>query len=160
MESHAQMAQARPGECQDCLRLAFSTTTHCLTGCAIGEVAGLAIATALGWGDVPSIALAVALAFFFGYALTMRPLLLGGVPLGAAIGVALGADTLSIVVMEVIDNAIIIAIPGAMEAGLGDALFWGSLAFALVVAFSVTVPVNYLLIKRGFGQATIHQYHH
>ncbi|MEX0801364.1 MAG: DUF4396 domain-containing protein [Dehalococcoidia bacterium] len=154
------MTQARPGECQDCLRLAVRATTHCLTGCAIGEVAGLAIATALGWSVGPSIALAVVLAFFFGYSLAMWPLLRAGLALGAAISAALVADTLSIVVMEIVDNAMMLAIPGAMDAGLGDPLFWASLAFALAVAFSVTVPVNYLLIKRGFGQATIHQYHH
>lgn len=146
--------------CPGCVRLALSATTHCLTGCAIGEVLGLALATALGWSDAPAIALAVVLAFFFGYSLTMRPLLLGGVAFGAAVGLAFASDTLSIVVMEIIDNAIILVIPGAMDAGLDDLLFWGSLAFALVVAFSVAFPVNCYLIKRGRGHAVLHRYHH
>ena len=145
--------------CERCWRVAFSATMHCLTGCAIGEVAGLAIATAFGLATGTSIAIAVVLAFFFGYGLAIRPLLLARLSLGAAIGVALAADTLSIVVMEVIDNAIMLLIPGAMNAGLGDGLFWGSLAVALAVAFSATVPVNYFLISRGRGQAVIHSYH-
>ena len=159
MQTHAAMGERRAEECPRCGRLAVSATLHCLTGCAIGEVMGLAIATSVGMADVPSIALAVVLAFIFGYSLTMWPLLRGGVPFLGAVGLALTADTLSIVVMEIVDNAIIVAIPGAMEAGLGSALFWGSLAFALVVAFSVAFPVNYLLIKRGRGHAAIHRYH-
>jgi Domain of unknown function (DUF4396) len=140
-------------------RLAVSATTHCLIGCGIGEVLGLAIATALGWGDLPSIALAVVLAFCFGYALTLRPLLRGGIAFGAAAGLAFAADTLSITVMEVVDNAIILLIPGAMDAGLGDWLFWGSLAVALAMAFVAAFPVNRWLIARGRGHAVVHRHH-
>lgn len=140
-------------------RLAVSATAHCLTGCAIGEVLGLALATWWGWSDGPSIALAVALAFFFGYLLTVWPVLRSGLPLRAAIGVALAADTLSILTMEIVDNAILLAVPGAMEAGLADPFFWGSLAFALLMAFVVTVPVNRALIARGRGHAVVHEYH-
>ena len=141
-------------------RLAFSATVHCLTGCAIGEVLGLVIATALGWGDVPSIALAVVLAFFFGYALTLRPLLGGGLSLAQAARLAFAADTLSILVMEIVDNAVMLAVPGAMGAGLGNGLFWGSLAVALAVAFAAAYPVNRWLISRGRGHAVIHSHHH
>ena len=140
-------------------RLAVSATLHCLTGCAIGEVLGMVIGTALGWSDGATIALAVALAFFFGYSLTVAPVLRSGLPLRAALGVAVAADTLSITVMEIVDNAIMLAVPGAMEAGLTSFLFWGSLAFALLVAFVVTVPVNRWLIARGKGHAVVHQYH-
>lgn len=141
-------------------RLAVSATLHCLTGCAIGEVLGLVLATWWGWSDAPSIALAVALAFLFGYAFTIVPVLRAGLALKAAIGVALAADTLSILTMEIVDNAIILAIPGAMDAGLTSPLFWGALAFALAVAFVVTVPVNRALIARGKGHAVVHQFHH
>ncbi len=141
-------------------RQAVSATLHCLTGCAIGEVLGLVIGTALGWSTVPTVALAVALAFVFGYALTIRPVLRAGLGLRGALGVALAADTLSITVMEVVDNAVILAVPGAMEAGLASVLFWGSRAFALAVAFVVTVPVNRWMIGRGRGHAVVHQYHH
>jgi hypothetical protein len=141
-------------------RQAVSATLHCLTGCAIGEVLGLVIGTALGWSTWPTVVLAVVLAFFFGYALTMRPLLRAGLGFGRAVRVALAADTLSIAVMEIVDNAIIVAVPGAMEAGLASALFWGSLAFALAVAFVVTVPVNRWMIGRGRGHAVVHQHHH
>jgi hypothetical protein len=155
MEAHA----ASGGQCPNCMRLAFSATGHCLTGCAIGEVLGLVIATALGLADAPSILLAVALAFFFGYALSMLPLVRSGIAIATALGLALVADTLSIVVMEVVDNAILLIIPGAMDAGLGDLLFWGSLIFALAVAFTVTLPVNYFLIKKGRGHAVVHRIH-
>jgi hypothetical protein len=141
-------------------RLAFQATVHCLTGCAIGEVLGMVIATALGWHDLPSILLAIVLAFFFGYALTMRPLLAGGVPFRRAVRTALAADTVSITVMEIVDNLILLAIPGAMAAGLLDWLFWGSLAFALAVAFVVTLPVNRWLLSRGMGHAAVHDAHH
>jgi hypothetical protein len=141
-------------------RLAVSATLHCLTGCAIGEVLGLVLATWWGWSDGPSIALAVALAFLFGYAFTIGPVLRSGLELKTAIRVALAADTLSILTMEIVDNAILLAIPGAMDAGLTSPLFWGSLAFALAVAFVVTVPVNRALIARGKGHAVVHQYHH
>jgi hypothetical protein len=140
--------------------MAVSATLHCLTGCAIGEVLGMVLATWWGWGDAASIALAVALAFLFGYALTIAPVLRAGVALRAAIGVALAADTLSILTMEVVDNAILLAVPGAMDAGVSSLLFWASLAVALAVAFVVTVPVNRALIARGRGHAVVHQYHH
>ena len=140
-------------------RLSFSATLHCLTGCAIGEVLGLVIGTALGWGNVAKIALAVVLAFFFGYSLTMLPLLRSGLALGAAIPLALAADTLSIAVMEIVDNAVMLVVPGAMEAGLASPLFWGSLAFALAVAFVAAFPVNRYLIARGRGHAVVHEHH-
>ena len=140
-------------------RTAFSATAHCLTGCAIGEVLGMVIGTALGWGNFSTIMLAVALAFFFGYALTMLPLLRSGLALGTVLPLAFASDTLSITVMEIVDNAIMLAIPGAMEAGVASPLFWGSLAFALAVAFVVAFPVNRYLIARGRGHAVVHQYH-
>ena len=140
-------------------RLAVSATLHCLTGCAIGEVLGMVLATWWGWSDAPSIALAVVLAFFFGYSLTMIPVLRAGVALRSAIGIALAADTLSILTMEIVDNAVLLLVPGAMESGLTSLLFWGALAFSLVVAFVVTVPVNRWLIGRGKGHAVVHQYH-
>jgi hypothetical protein len=158
-------AQARPASrrqaegCENCLRLAVRATAHCLTGCAIGEVLGLVIATALGLAVAPSIALAVGLAFIFGYSLTMVPLLRGGLTLRAAMGVAFLADTLTIAVMEIVDNAIMMLIPDAMEAGLRDPLFWGSLTVALAAGFVVALPVSYLLIRRGAGHAVIHRYH-
>jgi hypothetical protein len=141
-------------------RLAFSATAHCLTGCAIGEVLGLVIGTALGWGTVATIALAVALAFFFGYSLTMIPLLRSGLALATVLPLAFASDTLSITVMEIVDNLVIVFIPGAMDAGLGSLLFWGSLAFALAVAFVAAFPVNRWLIARGRGHAVVHEHHH
>jgi len=140
-------------------RLAFSATVHCLTGCAIGEVLGLVLATWWGWGNVASIALAIALAFVFGYSLTLFPLLRSGLALGAALPLALASDTLSIGVMEIVDNAIVLIWPGAMDAGLGDLLFWGSLAIALLVAFWAAFPVNRVLIARGKGHAVVHAHH-
>ena len=140
-------------------RLAFSATGHCLTGCAIGEVLGMVIGSALGWGNAATIALAVVLAFFFGYGLTMLPLLRSGLALSAVLPLALASDTLSITVMEIVDNAVMLLIPGAMEAGISSPLFWGSLAFALAVAFVVAFPVNRYLIARGRGHAVIHRYH-
>ena len=140
-------------------RLALSATVHCLTGCAIGEVLGLVIATQLGWHDLPSILLAVVLAFFFGYSLTLRPLLVSGVAFGAAARLALAADTLSITVMEIVDNAIVLAIPGAMAAGITDPLFWGSLALSLAVAGVAAFPVNRWLIQRGRGHSVLHGHH-
>ena len=140
-------------------RTAITATLHCLTGCAIGEVLGLALATWWGWATGPSIALAVALAFVFGYSFTLVPVLRSGMTVRRAIAVALAADTVSIVTMEVLDNAIMLTIPGAMDAGLGDLLFWGSLAIALVVAFALTVPVNRWLIARGKGHAVVHDLH-
>jgi hypothetical protein len=140
-------------------RTAITATLHCLTGCAIGEVLGMVIGTALGWTTVPTVILSVALAFLFGYALTMRPVLRAGVSFRAAIPVALAADTLSIAVMELVDNAFIVAIPGAMEAGVASLLFWGTLAASLAIAFVVTVPVNKWTISRGRGHAVVHKYH-
>jgi len=138
---------------------AFSATLHCLTGCAIGEVLGVVIGTALGWSTVATIALAIVLAFFFGYGLTMLPLLRSGMALGAVLPLAFASDTLSITVMEIVDNLIIVVIPGAMDAGLGSLLFWGSLAFALAIAFVAAFPVNRYLISRGKGHAVVHKHH-
>jgi hypothetical protein len=121
-------------------RQAMSATTHCLTGCAIGEVLGMVLATWWGWGDASSIALAIVLAFFFGYLLSFTPVVRAGVPVRKALVVVLLADTLSILTMEIVDNAVLLAVPGAMDAGLTDWLFWGALAFALAVAWGVTVP--------------------
>ena len=140
-------------------QLALSATIHCLTGCAIGEVLGLVIATALGWHDLPSVVLAIVLAFVFGYALTIRPLLASGMAFRQAGRLAFASDTLSITTMEIVDTAIILAIPGAMAAGLIDPLFWGSLAFALAVAGVVAYPVNRWLIARGRGHAVLHGHH-
>ncbi|GAA1827040.1 DUF4396 domain-containing protein [Microlunatus capsulatus] len=141
-------------------RLAVSATLHCLTGCAIGEVLGMVLGTWWGWSNGATVVLAVALAFLFGYALTLGPVLRSGLPLRTAITVALAADTVSILTMEVVDNAVVLAVPGALEAGLTSPLFWGSLAAALLIAFAVTVPVNRALIGRGKGHAVVHQYHH
>ena len=138
-------------------RLAFQATVHCLTGCAIGEVLGLAISTALGWHDLPSIVLAIVLSFVFGYALTIRQLTGAGIPFGRAARTALAADTVSITVMEIVDNLIVVAIPGAMAAGLLDPLFWGSLGVSLAVAFVVALPVNRWLVGRGLGHAVMHE---
>jgi hypothetical protein len=140
-------------------RVAFSATAHCLTGCAIGEVLGIVIGTALGWSNVATIALAVALAFFFGYSLTMLPLLRSGMALATVLPLAFAADTLSITVMEIVDNAVMLLVPGAMEAGLASPLFWASLAFALAVAFVAAFPVNRYLIARGRGHAVVHEHH-
>ena len=140
-------------------RLAFSATSHCLTGCAIGEILGLVIATALGWGNAASIAIAIVLAFLFGYSLTLIPLFRAGLALATAVGLALASDTLSILVMEIVDNAIILLWPGAMDAGLADILFWGSLSIGLAVAFAAAFPVNRALIARGRGHAVVHAYH-
>ncbi len=141
------------------IRAAFSATTHCLTGCAIGEVLGLAIATALGWANAPSIALAIVLAFFFGYALTLLPVVRAGVPLRRALGLAFASDTASIAVMELVDNGFILLVPGAMAAGLGDALFWWSLGVGLAIAFVFAFPLNRWLIARGRGHAVVHAFH-
>jgi hypothetical protein len=140
-------------------RVAFSATVHCLTGCAIGEVLGMVVGTALGWGDWETIAVSIALAFFFGYALTMLPLLRSGIAFAAAAPVALASDTVSITIMEIVDNGIMLVIPGALEAGLDEVLFWGSLAFALVLAGLVAYPVNRWLISRGRGHAVVHAFH-
>jgi hypothetical protein len=138
---------------------AVQATLHCLTGCAVGEVLGMAIGTAVGLSDAGTVVLAVALAFVFGYAFTMRGVLRSGLPRRAALGVALAADTVSIAVMELIDNAVMLTVPGAMDAGLGSALFWLSLAGALAAAFVLTVPVNRWLMSRGKGHAVVHRLH-
>jgi hypothetical protein len=140
-------------------RTALSATVHCLTGCAIGEILGLVIGTALGWGDVPTMALAIALAFTFGYSLTLLPLVRSGLTVRQALPLAFASDTFSIATMEVVDNAIILMVPGAMAAGLDDLLFWGSLAVALAIAFAAAFPVNRWLIARGKGHAVVHALH-
>jgi hypothetical protein len=140
-------------------RLAASATTHCLTGCAIGEVLGFIIGTALGWSDFQTIAIAVVLAFFFGYLLTSLPLFRSGMTLREIVPIALAADTVSIAIMEIVDNAVLLVIPGAMDAGLADFLFWGSLAFALAVAWVFAFPVNRWMIGRGRGHAVVHGHH-
>jgi hypothetical protein len=137
--------------------VAISATLHCLTGCAIGEVAGMAIGTALGLSNLATVVLAVALAFVFGYGLTSLPLLRAGLALSAVIPIALASDTLSIATMEIVDNLIVLTIPGAIEAGLDSLLFWGSLSFSLVIAGAFAVPVNRWLIARGKGHAVVHE---
>lgn len=141
-------------------RTAARATLHCLTGCAIGEVLGMVIGTALGWGNTATMVVAITLAFFFGYTLTLRSIRKAGVGFRTAFRVALAADTLSIAVMELIDNGLIALWPGAMDATLADTLFWGTLALSLAVAFVVTTPVNKWMIGRGKGHAVVHQYHH
>jgi hypothetical protein len=140
-------------------RTAISATLHCLTGCAIGEVLGMVLATWWGWGNFASIVLAIVLAFFFGYLLTFTGVRRSGADLRTAIQVAIAADTVSILVMELVDNAFILAVPGAIEAMLTDALFWWSLVVSLAIAFVVTVPVNHWMIGRGRGHAAVHHLH-
>ncbi|GAA2599860.1 DUF4396 domain-containing protein [Streptomyces axinellae] len=139
--------------------MAARATLHCLTGCALGEVLGMVIGTALAWSNAPTVVLATALAFVFGYSLTMSAVLRAGLGFKEAIKVALAADTVSILVMELIDNGVELVIPGAMNAQLSQWLFWGSLALALALAFVVTTPVNRWLIGKGKGHAVMHQYH-
>jgi hypothetical protein len=148
---------AHAGHAMDVNRMAVSATLHCLTGCAIGEVVGVIIGTALGWSDGATIALAIVLAFFFGYLLTSWPLLRAGLALATVVPIALASDTLSIAVMELVDNLILLMIPGAMDAGLDDVLFWGSLSFALFVAGFFAYPVNRWLLQRGKGHAAVHE---
>ena len=150
MTSHAQSVD----------RVAFGATVHCLTGCAIGEVLGMVIGTALGFSDLGTIALAVALAFVFGYTLTSLPLLRSGMAFAAVVPIALASDTISITIMEIVDNAIILLIPGAIDATLSDIGFWASLAFALLIAGVAAYPVNRWLLARGKGHAVVHQHHH
>ena len=156
--AHHHHHQPHAAEGQSLNRTAWSATLHCLTGCAIGEVLGMVIGTALGWGNGATIALAVVLAFLFGYAFTLVPLL-KILNTGTAVKLALAADTASITVMEIVDNAIMLVIPGAMDAGLGTLLFWSSLAFALAVAAVAAFPVNRWLIARGKGHAVVHAHH-
>ncbi len=138
---------------------AFSATVHCLTGCAIGEVVGMVISTLAGWGNLVSIVLSVVLAFFFGYSLTLRPVLSAGVAFRQAAGIALAADTLSIAIMEAVDNGFVLVVPGALAAGLGDAKFWWSIALGFVIAFGPAFLANRWLIARGRGHAVAHAYH-
>lgn len=164
-EAHAHtgepaQAHTHPAPGGSLWRQAVSATLHCLLGCAIGEVLGMVIGTALGWSSLATVLLSIALAFVFGYSLAMRPILRAGVALAAAIPVALASDTVSIATMELVDNALMLLIPGAMDAGLTNSLFWGSLAISLAVAFVLTVPVNRWLIARGRGHAVVHRYHH
>jgi hypothetical protein len=140
-------------------RLAFSATVHCLTGCAIGEVLGMVVGTALGFSDLATVALAVALAFVFGYSLTSLPLLRSGMALSAVVPIALASDTASITIMEIVDNAIMLLIPGAMDAGLDDPGFWAALAVALLIAGAAAYPVNRWLLARGRGHAVVHEHH-
>ena len=158
-ESHAGHDMA-PQSARELTSAAISATLHCLTGCAIGEVLGMVIGTAAGMGNGPTVAISVVLAFFFGYSLTVRPVLAAGLPFGKAFKVALAADTVSILTMEIIDNAFVVAIPGALNAGLANWLFWASLVASLAIAFVVTVPVNRWLIARGKGHAVVHEFHH
>jgi Domain of unknown function (DUF4396) len=140
-------------------RLALAATVHCLTGCAIGEVLGMVIGTALDWGNSGTIVLSIVLAFVFGYSLTMRPLLASGLATGTVLRLAFASDTLSITIMEIVDTGLMLVIPGAMNAGLDTALFWGSLALSLVIAGAAAFPANRWLIARGRGHAVIHRYH-
>jgi hypothetical protein len=158
MEAHAhQEHHAMPTSGRALDAMALSATLHCLTGCAIGEVTGMIIGTALGWSEWGTVALAVALAFLFGYSLTSLPLLRAGLTFAAVVPIALASDTISIGIMEVVDNAIMLAIPGAMEAGLDNVLFWGSLSVALAVAGAAAFPVNRALLKRGKGHCAVHE---
>lgn len=156
--SHHHHATA-PAEDPGLNRLAFSATVHCLTGCAIGEVLGMVIGTGLGWSNAPTIGLSVTLAFLFGYGLTMLPLLRSGLAFGSALSLALASDTASIAIMELVDNLIMLFIPGAMAAGPASLLFWSSLTFSLLVAGAVAFPINRWLIARGRGHAVVHAFH-
>src|SRR4051794_5422538 len=161
MDAHGHAhAGARHGAGPSLKRLAFSATVHCLTGCAMGEVLGMILGTALGWSDGATIAASIVLAFVFGYSLTSLPLLRAGLGLRRVAPLAFASDTLSITTMEVVDTLIILLIPGAISAGLGDPLFWGSLAVALLIAGACAFPVNRRLLARGKGHAVVHQYHH
>jgi hypothetical protein len=153
MDAHAHHAE------QSLNRLAISATVHCLTGCATGEVLGLVLSTWWGWSNAGNIVLSISLAFVFGYAFTMLPLLRAGLSLRRALPLAFASDTLSIATMELIDTLTIVVVPGAMDAGLGDPLFWGSLAVALFLAFWAAFPVNRALIARGKGHAVVHEFH-
>jgi hypothetical protein len=156
MSSHAHSPHAAEKSLN---ALAFSATVHCLTGCAIGEVLGMVIGTALGLSDLATVVLAIVLAFFFGYSLTSLPLLRSGMTLAAVVPLALASDTISITIMEIVDNAIMLTIPGAMDATLGDIGFWAALAFALVIAGMAAYPANRWLLARGKGHAVVHRHH-
>lgn len=160
MHAHYRPSEADGGQSsRDLDRVAWSATLHCLTGCGAGEISGMVIGTALGWDNGATIALAVALAFLFGYALTIRPLLRDGFKIGTAMRFALAADTASITIMAIVDNAIMLIIPGAMVAGLDSVKFWASLAIALAIAVFATFPVNRWLITRDRGHALVHSHH-
>src|SRR4051812_43111168 len=154
-----QTAQSRPQSGQSVNRLAFSATVHCLTGCAIGEVLGMILATWWDWGNFASIVLSIVLAFFFGYGLTSLPLLRSGMSLRQVAPLAFASDTASITTMEIVDNLFILIVPGAISAGLGDPLFWWSLAVGLLIAGVVAYPVNRWLLLRGKGHAVMHAHH-
>jgi uncharacterized membrane protein YbjE (DUF340 family) len=156
---HSTSHGAHGHDSQSMNRAAFTATTHCLTGCAIGEVLGMILATWWGWGNAASIALAIVLAFFFGYSLTLGPVLRARVPLRRALPIAFASDTASITVMEIVDNAFILLVPGAIDAGLGNSLFWWSLGVSLIIAFVFALPLNRWLIVRGRGHAVVHAYH-
>ncbi|MCA6120140.1 DUF4396 domain-containing protein [Bradyrhizobium sp. WSM 1738] len=156
---HAHPSGPPDAAAQSLNRIAFQATIHCLTGCAIGEVLGMVIGTALGLSNFNTIIIAVLLAFVFGYAFTLIPLVRANIAFRTALGLAFAADTASIALMEIVDNAIMLIIPGAMDAGLASPLFWGSLAFSLIVAGIAAFPLNRWLITRGFGHAVLHQYH-
>jgi len=158
--AHIKAASKAPAPAVSLNRLAFTATLHCLSGCAVGEVLGMVIGTALGWSTLSTIGLAVGLAFVFGYAFTVVPLLRAGLALGVVLKLALAADTVSIVIMEIVDNTIMLVIPGAMDAHLDSPLFWASLASALLIAGSAAFPINRWLISRGKGHAVIHAHHH
>jgi hypothetical protein len=158
MSDHAHHHAAHAGH-DSSWSTAVSATLHCLTGCAIGEVLGMVVGTALGLSTGATVALAIVLAFGFGYGLSARRVLAAGLGVSQALKVAFAADTVSIAVMEIVDNAVVVAVPGAMDAGLSAFLFWASLAVSLAVAFVVTVPVNRWLIRRGQGHAVMHAYH-
>jgi hypothetical protein len=140
-------------------RSAVDATLHCLTGCAIGEILGMVIATALGWGNAASIIISLVLAFFFGYLVTFGPVVRSGVPPRRAFRITVASETVSITTMEIVDNAFILLVPGAIAAGLTDGLFWWSLILSLAIAFVLTVPVNRFLIARGRGHAVMHELH-
>jgi hypothetical protein len=154
---HAHAHHEMPTSGPELTGVAISATLHCLTGCALGEITGMVIATAFNWSNAPSIAISVALAFLFGYSLTSLPLLRAGLALAAVVPIALASDTVSVAIMELVDNGVILLVPGAINAGLGDLLFWGSLSFSLALAGVAAVPVNRWLIARGKGHAAVHR---
>jgi hypothetical protein len=153
------MEQGHPGDGPSLNQAALQATLHCLAGCAIGEILGMVVGTRFGFGDTASIALSVVLAFVFGYALTLRPVIRAGVAFRRALRLAFASDTVSIATMEVVDNLFIVLVPGALAAGLADGLFWWSLLLSLVIAFVLTLPVNRWLIARGRGHAVVHELH-
>jgi hypothetical protein len=151
--------QKEPSSASSLSQVAFSATVHCLTGCAIGEVLGLVAGAVFGWGNTATISLSIVLAFAFGYSMTLVPLFRSGIPFRTAAGLAFASDTLSITVMEIVDNAVVLLIPGAMTAGLSSLLFWATLVLSLVLAFVAAYPVNRWLIQRGRGHAVLHAHH-